>query len=80
MERKKKLIKGLIVGHKDIGNSLLKALESISGSYENIIYFSNNGLSTKELTDKINFDNYLSKIHTGLWTFHVPRNRHKKKL
>jgi len=37
----------------DIGNSLLKALESISGSFENIIFFSNNGLSTKELADKI---------------------------
>ncbi len=47
------MIKGLIVGHKDIGNSLLKALESISGSFENIIFFSNNGLSTKELADKI---------------------------
>lgn len=54
MKIKKPPIKGLIVGHKDIGNGLLKALESISGSFEDIIYFSNDGLSTKELADKIN--------------------------
>jgi len=54
VKRENKLIKCLIVGHKDIGNSLLKALESISGSFEDIIFFSNNGLSTEELADKIN--------------------------
>jgi len=47
------LIKGFIIGHKNIGDGLLKALESISGSFENIFFFSNNGLSTRELSDKI---------------------------
>ncbi|MFC1560971.1 PTS sugar transporter subunit IIA [Candidatus Latescibacterota bacterium] len=47
------MIKGFIVGHKNIGDGLLKALESISGPFENIFFFSNNGLSTSELADKI---------------------------
>ncbi len=47
------MIKGLIVGHRNIGEGLLNALESISGSFENIIFISNNGLSTNEIAEKI---------------------------
>ena len=47
------MIKGLIVGHRNIGEGLLNALESISGSFENIIFISNNGLSTNEFAEKI---------------------------
>ena len=47
------MIKGLIVGHRNIGEGLLNALESISGSFENIIFISNNGLSKNEIAEKI---------------------------
>jgi len=47
------VIQGLIVGHKDIGTGLLAALESISGPVAGLRFFSNSGLSTKELAAKI---------------------------
>ena len=47
------MIKGLVIGHRDIGDGLLKALESISGSFEDIVFISNKGLSTDELSGKI---------------------------
>ena len=47
------MIKGFIIGHENIGDGLLKALKSISGSSEHISFFSNTGLSTRELADKI---------------------------
>jgi len=47
------MIKGLIIGHRDIGKAFIDALESISGRAENIDCISNEGLSTDELTEKI---------------------------
>jgi len=47
------MIKGLIVGHRDFGKAILNAMESISGSIENIEWVSNDGLSTNELAEKI---------------------------
>ncbi len=54
MKSEKSPIRGLIIGHKNIGDGLLKALESISGTFEDIVFFSNDGLSTDELAEKIN--------------------------
>jgi len=47
------MIDGCIIGHRDIGDGLLKALESIAGTCKHIIFFSNDGLSTNELADQI---------------------------
>ena len=47
------MIIGLIVGHRNIGEAFLRALESINGVHENIIPISNDGLSTDEIVDKI---------------------------
>ena len=47
------MIKGLVVGHKNIGEGLLKALKSVSGSFEDIIFISNEGLSTDEIAKNI---------------------------
>ncbi len=47
------MINGLIVGHCDIGESILRVLYSISGCSEHISYISNEGFSTKEMADKI---------------------------
>ena len=47
------MITGIIVGHRNISEALLEALESINGAYENIIPISNNGLSTDEIIEKI---------------------------
>ena len=47
------MIRGLIIGHRDIGESILRSLESISGEHEHISFLSNDGLSTKELSEKI---------------------------
>ena len=47
------MIKGLVVGHRKVSAALLEALESISGTYEYLIPISNDGLSTRELVDKI---------------------------
>ncbi|MFC1541155.1 PTS sugar transporter subunit IIA [Candidatus Latescibacterota bacterium] len=48
------MIKGIIVGHQEIGSVLHRAIECISGACDNLFYFTNNGLSTKELTKEIN--------------------------
>lgn len=47
------MIKGIIVGHQEIGSVLHRALECISGECENLLYFTTNGLSTKELASDI---------------------------
>ena len=47
------MIKGLIIGHRNISSALLEALESISGTYKNLIPISNDGLSTREIVDKV---------------------------
>ena len=47
------MICGLLVGHKDIGEGILRAVKSISGGVENFSYISNDGLSTNELVEKI---------------------------
>ena len=47
------MVTGLIVGHRDIGEGILRALESISGSFKHLYFISNKGLSTQELTHKI---------------------------
>ena len=47
------MIKGLIVGHRDIGDGILRALESISGSFKFLSYISNERSSTNELVEKI---------------------------
>ncbi len=47
------MIKGIIVGHQEIGRVLHNAIECISGACDNVFYFTNNGLSTNELTDDI---------------------------
>ena len=47
------MIGGLLVGHRDIGECILRALESISGSFNNFSFISNDGLSTNELVEKI---------------------------
>ncbi|MBT4485088.1 MAG: hypothetical protein HOC71_15595 [Candidatus Latescibacteria bacterium] len=47
------MIYGLLVGHRDIGEGILRALKSISGGIENFSCISNDGLSTNELVEKI---------------------------
>ena len=47
------MITGLIIGHRNVSTAFLEALESISGTYENLIPISNDGLSTQEIVDKI---------------------------
>jgi len=47
------VIRGLLVGHAGFGEALLKALESISGVHEEIIPVSNEGLSTRDIADRI---------------------------
>jgi mannose/fructose-specific phosphotransferase system component IIA len=47
------VIKGLIMAHKDLGESILRAVESICGKCEDMWFLSNEGLSTNELADKI---------------------------
>ena len=47
------MICGLLVGHSDIGEGIVRALESISGDVDNFFYISNEGLSTNELIEKI---------------------------
>ena len=47
------MIKGIIVGHQEIGSVLHRAIECISGQCENLFYFTNNGLSTDELSADI---------------------------
>ena len=48
------MIEGLIIGHRNIGEAVMNVLESISGSSNNLYFLSNDGLSTKELVQKIN--------------------------
>ena len=48
------MVKALIVGHLDIGESLLRTVKSISGSAEQIYSVSNQGLSTNEIVERIN--------------------------
>jgi mannose/fructose-specific phosphotransferase system component IIA len=47
------MIYGLVIAHKKVGDALLHALEGIYGGFENLRGLSNEGCSTKELTDKI---------------------------
>ena len=47
------MIKGLIIGHRDIGKAFIEALESISGRTEHVDCISNKGFSTDELAEKI---------------------------
>ena len=47
------MIKGLIIGHRDIGKAVIEALESISGHAEHVDCISNEGLSTDDLAEKI---------------------------
>lgn len=62
------MIAGLIVGHRNIGEAILTAIESISGNPEHLSSISNNGLSTGELTEKIK--NFVSSTNNdGLLIF-----------
>lgn len=47
------MIKGLIVGHKDIGEAMLRAVKSISGDDKELFFISISELSSKEVTEKI---------------------------
>jgi len=47
------MIGGLIVGHRDLGESLLRVVESIAGDYESLASVSNDGLSTSDLVERI---------------------------
>lgn len=47
------MIKGIIVGHQEIGSVIHRAIECISGACENLFYFTNDGLSTGELSAEI---------------------------
>jgi mannose/fructose-specific phosphotransferase system component IIA len=47
------LIKGLIVGHKDIGEAMLRAVKSITDDDRELFNISINELSSKEVTKKI---------------------------
>ena len=47
------MIQGVIVGHRDIGASIMRALESITGPVKNVCFCSNEGLSTRELASQI---------------------------
>ena len=74
------MIKGLVVGHKNIGEGLLKALKSISGSFEDIVFISNEGLSTDEIAKKflmsaISVKRYCLSIYTGVHAGRLQKNR-----
>ena len=47
------MIRGFIIGHCDIGKAVVGALDSITGKVEGIHFFSNDGLSTKDLAEII---------------------------
>jgi len=47
------MIGGVIVGHRDIGESMCRALESIAGKFKNLVCISNEGLSTAEIAEEI---------------------------
>ena len=62
------MIAGLIVGHHNIGEAILTAIESILGSHKHLSSISNNGLSTGELAEKIK--NFASSMNNnGLLIF-----------
>lgn len=48
------MIGGIIVGHKELGGCLLSALKSIAGNFDNMASLSNEGMSTRELAERIN--------------------------
>ncbi|HUT62858.1 MAG TPA: hypothetical protein VMZ04_02770 [Anaerolineae bacterium] len=62
------MIEGLIVGHRDIGEGIIRALESISGNIKHLSFISNNGLSTNELSGKIR-EHSINNRHEGLFVF-----------
>jgi len=47
------MVKGLIVGHRNLGESLLATVEKIIGKTENISFLSNDNLSANEMADII---------------------------
>jgi mannose/fructose-specific phosphotransferase system component IIA len=47
------MIEGLIVAHRDLGDCLIRVVESITGTAEALSAISNEGLSTRELSEKI---------------------------
>ena len=58
------MIRGLIIGHRDIASALAAAVNSITGQDSDIEFLSNNGLSTSELSATIkksanNSDEYI---------------------
>jgi len=47
------MVKGIIVGHRNFGESLLGTVEKIIGKTEDITFLSNDNLSSNELADII---------------------------
>ena len=47
------MIRGFIIGHGDISNAFAEVLDSISGQVNNVLFFSNEGLSTRELAEAL---------------------------
>ena len=47
------MVKGLLIGHRDLSIAIMHVLESVVGTIENIDFLSNEGLSTEDLTQKI---------------------------
>ena len=47
------MIGGVIIAHKDFGESLLRVITSIAGKFEHLASISNDGLSTSELVREI---------------------------
>lgn len=62
------MIEGLIIGHSNIGEAVMNVLKSISGSSNNMSFLSNDGLSTKELVQKIK-DVSATARENGLFIF-----------
>ncbi len=62
------MIGGLIIGHSDIGESILRALKSITGGFKELHCLSNEGLSTVEMVEKIK-DFSTGKQVDGLFIF-----------
>ena len=47
------MIKGLVIGHCDFSRAVMNVLESVLGDIESIDFISNDGLSTDDLTERI---------------------------
>lgn len=47
------MIRGFVIGHRDISNAFAAVLDSISGHVTDIYFFSNEGLSTGELAEAV---------------------------